>query len=115
MYSVVSTHDTMFFWREESEDDYGFNNVITVYENNGLRVTAIEVPDESVISEDAPYDVVILPDEKSALVAISQEFLAVMRDDCDDAEKGWMTVGTFIGHVLTNGMNNLIQLESERI
>ena|ERR1019366_8127686 len=113
MFSVVSTDHTMFYWRDESEDDYGFENVITVYENEGLTVTAIEVPDASVVDGNAPYDTIFLPDQKSALVAISQEFLAAMKDDCDDAEKGWMTVGTFIGHVLTNAMNELLDIEEE--
>ena len=114
MYSVVNTDRPFFsWWNECDDDDYGFENVIVVMEDSGMRVTAIEVPDESIRSKETPYDVVFLPDQLSALVAISQEYLAAMRDECENGEKALMTVGTFLGHLLTNAMNELLDTEEE--
>jgi hypothetical protein len=52
----------------------------------GFTYFVVPVPDEALVSDIEPYDIIELPSRTAYLIAISQEYLACLQDEIEREE-----------------------------
>jgi len=93
-------------WADESVGP-DFEGLISTLTHENIRVTAIGVPAGAIMNKKKPYDVIELFGGLEAIVAISDDYLKELLENCDDLFRGGFVLGLFIGHVLNEAMGEL--------
>ncbi len=80
----------------------------------GLEWIVMEVADEAVAS-DEPYDIIELPSRTEFIIAISEDFLAVLEDDQDfeSEEEAALGRGILYGALVASAASDIIEWEDD--
>jgi hypothetical protein len=88
--------------------DAPFDTLLSSVSSQGIKVTAIAVPEDAVTSEERPYDYIELPDGIETIIAISEKFIQdLMKESKSDFSKGY-TLGMFVNHLLQEKLTKLL-------
>ena len=81
---------------------------------HGVHITVMEVED-SAMTEDDPYEVIELIDDKrlGIMIIVSKGYVQFIEDEVGSIKEAATTLGAFFGHICTEAANNLLNHDPE--
>ena len=90
------------------ENERPFDGLLSTASAEGFSVSAISVPEDSIVSQDKPFDFIELPGGMECVIAISDEYLNGLAKNATSDFNSGFRIGMFVNQILTEKLEEMV-------
>jgi len=90
------------------ENEQPFDGLLSTASAEGFSVSAIAVPDDSVLSKDKPFDFIELSGGMECVIAISSDYLDSLANNAASDFNSGFRIGMFVNQILTEKLEEMV-------